>query len=198
MQPGGAELEHPQHKLAQVLYPNWNNDKPGTPFTFHFYEPAEGWEPYGRAHVSADGRQVVPDPGVGIYELTAAALSGDYLGLAPWPEPCPDPVVCSCPRPAPPNKPWNAPGGDASNAPGTPNCADPVSASTGLFTHAETDFSINDTLPLELTRTYGAGDSASHLLGQRHRRAKTYTRVPPLTGWDSLIVRPGVAGTVLR
>ena len=58
---------------AQLRYPNWDNELPKARVTFWRYEPdANGWAPHGMGTVSADGTQVVPDPGVEIYDLGSA------------------------------------------------------------------------------------------------------------------------------
>ncbi len=72
VQPGGAYL----NKGAQIVYPNWGHLPPGQRVDFWNYDPADkGWYVYGKGTVSADGRQVVPDPGVRVWELTGAMIT---------------------------------------------------------------------------------------------------------------------------
>jgi hypothetical protein len=64
--PGGAHLAG-----ARLIYPNHADEPPGTRFKFWNYDPEErGWYVYGHGTVTAAGRQVVPDPGVTLYEFT--------------------------------------------------------------------------------------------------------------------------------
>lgn len=83
VQPGGAYVE-PQG--ARVIYPNYMDLAPGTRVDFWNYDPArKGWHVYGQGTVTADGKQVVPDPGVRVYELSGAMISlpVNVLGMIP-------------------------------------------------------------------------------------------------------------------
>ncbi len=72
IQPGRAYLS----KGAQIIYPNWGNLRPGQRAEFWNYDPNDqGWYVYGRGTVSADGEQVVPDPGVRVWQFTGAMLA---------------------------------------------------------------------------------------------------------------------------
>ncbi|HKV12861.1 MAG TPA: RHS repeat-associated core domain-containing protein [Thermoanaerobaculia bacterium] len=88
--------------------------------------------------MSEDGRQVVPDPGVGIYELTGAMVSSPGNAPAEGPPP-----------------------GDCKNGFG----GDPVDCSTGLFLYTRTDLALPGTLPISLTRTYRPRDTMSRAFG---------------------------------
>jgi RHS repeat-associated protein len=62
---------------AQLYYPNSAKALPGTLFNFWNYDPdSKGWYVYGQGKVSADATEVVPDPGVRIYEFTGAMIFG--------------------------------------------------------------------------------------------------------------------------
>ena len=75
-QPGGAYLS----KGAQVVYPNWGDLRPGQRAEFWNYDPEDrGWYVYGRGTVTDDGKQVVPDPGVRIWQLTGAMLAASPM-----------------------------------------------------------------------------------------------------------------------
>jgi RHS repeat-associated protein len=75
-------------KGARLFYPNAYNYPPGTPYSFWNYDPDQkGWFIYGAGKVSADRSQVIPNPGVVIYELTGAMVS--QPSNAP---------TCPCPR----------------------------------------------------------------------------------------------------
>ncbi len=142
IQPGGVHLQSIDPALpqgARLVYPNYNSAAPGTVLDFWSYDPVEkGWYVYGQGKVSADARQVVPDPGVAIYEFTGAMVS--------------------FPSNAPPEGP--PPGGCEGQG------GDPVDCFTGLFLHTRTDLSLpGSTLPIALTRTYRPRDTASRAFG---------------------------------
>ena len=73
LQPGGAYIHTPPGKKAQLVYPNSGRYRNGTPFDFWQYDAeGKGWYVYGMGEVVGSERQVVPDPDVGLYELTSA------------------------------------------------------------------------------------------------------------------------------
>lgn len=60
----------------RIIYPNYKGELPGARANFWHYEPAYvGWYIYGLGTVSEDGKQVISDPGVGIYEFTGAMIN---------------------------------------------------------------------------------------------------------------------------
>jgi RHS repeat-associated protein len=135
VQPGASHVIPPR---ARVVYPNYNGDRPGARMNFWNYDPENrGWYVYGQGTVAADGRQVVPDPGVVIYEFTGFMIASP--SLAPG----------SGPRPGDPD------GDDG----------DPVNLGTGLFVHQRTDMALVDTMPVALTRTYRQNDLTSRAFG---------------------------------
>jgi RHS repeat-associated protein len=79
VQPGGGYVHvygQTGIKGARLVYPNYTNQKPATIMDFWHYDPEEdGWHVYGKGSVDAAARQVVPDPGVAIYEFTGAMIS---------------------------------------------------------------------------------------------------------------------------
>ena len=156
IQPGAAYLTvngGAGYQGAQLYYPNPGKSAPGTPFNFWNYDPdAKGWYIYGHGKVSADGKQVVPDPGVQIYEFTGAMVGGPSLG------PSAGNPASGGSTPSPPGGPSGSP-----SAPGSGG--DPVSLSTGLFDYTKTDLVISDVLPVSLTRTYRPADSTSRAFG---------------------------------
>lgn len=139
IQPGGVHLQSVDPTLpqgARLVYPNYNAAAPGTVLDFWSYDPVDkGWYVYGQGKVSEDARQVVPDPGVAIYEFTGAMVS------------------------SPSNAPMEAP------PPGSCKAGDPVDCFTGLFLHTRTDLSLPGTVPISLTRTYRPRDTASRAFG---------------------------------
>jgi RHS repeat-associated protein len=136
VQPGAAHILPPR---VRVIYPNYTNQKAGTRMNFWNYDPERrGWYVYGHGSVTADGRQVVPDPGVVIYEFTGFMI-GNGGG-------------------APPKGP--KPGGGPEGTGG-----DPVDLSTGLFVYNKTDLVALDTVSIGVNRTYRQGDSISRAFG---------------------------------
>ena len=84
VQPGGAYIEP---YGARIIYPNITNEPPGTRINFWNYDSEEkGWHIYGRGTVTPDGKQVVPDEGVAIYELAGASIKpfGTGPGTRRW------------------------------------------------------------------------------------------------------------------
>ena len=134
VQPGGAYLS----KGARIVYPNWGHLPPGQRVDFWNYDPdVKGWYVYGKGSVSANGKQVVPDPGVRIWEFTGAMISSSG-------EP-------------PESGPLN---GESTTA------GDPVDLYTGLFVYQHTDLQVPDSLmPVALTRVYRPRDSTSYDFG---------------------------------
>ncbi|GAA4734680.1 RHS repeat-associated core domain-containing protein [Phytohabitans rumicis] len=95
-----------------------------------------GWYVYGRGTVSADGKQVVPDPGVRVWEFTGAMFNGS--GMRPAGE-----------------------GPDEDGASG----GDPVDLGSGLFVETHTDLVVPDVMPISVTRTYRPQDAAMRAFG---------------------------------
>lgn len=147
IQPGGARLESLSSKSAQgaqLIYPNFQHSPPGTRIDFWNYDPTQkGWYVYGQGTVSHDGKQVIPDPGVAIYEFTGAmiALESDAPATGPVPSGCTT----------------------GPNAPAT--AGDPVDCYSGLYVQTRTDLFVRDVIPLEVQRVYRQNDSASRAFG---------------------------------
>ncbi len=138
IQPGGAYIRtYGAQKGARLIYPNLWKAKPGTRFEFWNYDPEErGWYVYGGGTVTADGKQVAPDPGVVIYEFTGAMLADSSKAPAFGP-------TCG----------------------GVGKDGDPVDCRTGLFLHSRIDLSLPGIIPITLTRTYRNEDSRSRAFG---------------------------------
>ncbi|MBI4490137.1 MAG: Ig-like domain-containing protein, partial [Deltaproteobacteria bacterium] len=137
-QPGGAYLQGSQG--ARVIYPNYVGELPGARFNFWQYEPTlKGWHIYGQGTVSEDGKQIVPDPGVSIYEFYAPMINSGGNSPPPKGPKCRDSKSCKG--------------------------ADPVDLGTGLFVLEKTDLFLPDILPLALTRTYRQADTNTRPFG---------------------------------
>jgi RHS repeat-associated protein len=140
IQPGGGYVETAtgQRSGVRIIYPNYTHLLPGTRVNFWHYDPDErGWYIYGQGTVDPAGRQVVPDPGVTVYEFTGAMVS--------------------LPSNAPPDGP--PPGGCHGQG------GDPVDCYTGLFLLQRTDLSLPGTIPISVTRTYRPRDTVSRAFG---------------------------------
>jgi RHS repeat-associated protein len=145
VQPGGAYVHvygQSTVKGARLVYPNYTNEKPGETMDFWHYDPEEkGWHVYGQGSVNAAGTQVVPDPGIAIYELTGAMIAG--AGSPPsW---------------------WASFAGFFGG--------DPVDLSTGLFAYEKMDLFLPDVMPLAFSRTYRPSDPTSRSFGRGSRHA---------------------------
>src|SRR6185369_4870740 len=112
---------------ARLIYPNFTTSSPGTRIDFWNYDPeGKGWYVYGQGTVTPDGSQIMPDPGVVLYEFSGTMVATPTLAPPDGPKPC---------NPA-------------------SEMGDPVDTATGLFVYSKTDFVIPDTLPITFTRTY--------------------------------------------
>jgi RHS repeat-associated protein len=148
IQPGGAYIDNGGAKWskgAQLYYPNLHHASPGTEFDFWNYDPTgKGWYRYGTGKVGKDGKQIIPDPGVEIYEFTGAMVASPGFGPTVAP-PCPS--AESCPAQD------SATGGE------------PVNLKTGLFVYTKTDLTVSDVVPIVVSRTYRQMDGAVRSFG---------------------------------
>lgn len=184
IQPGGAYLQTINAQSAagaRVIYPNFTQDAPGTLMEFWNYDPMEkGWYVYGQGRVSEDGKQVMPDPGVAIYEFSGAMIT--VPGATPPANAPPAGAQTGLPGLAGGSSGSGASGkGGGNGKSGRPPCnggkgggpcgepakgGEPVDLATGLFVYEKTDLMIADTLPLMVSRTYRNGDSAVRAFGR--------------------------------
>lgn len=138
IQPGDAVvagLTPEAAKGMRVVYPNYGHAKPNAVGNFWVYDTQQGWKMYGGGHVTGDAKHVAPDKGV---SLVGAMGAGVSLSSA-----------------------------DGANARkcGGATAAKPVDLQTGIMFHQWDDLSINDVVPLTLTRAYDSADTASHAFG---------------------------------
>ncbi|MFH8692789.1 RHS repeat-associated core domain-containing protein [Streptomyces anulatus] len=137
VQPGGTYVFP---KGAQIIYPNYTREAPGTRVEFMDYDPKKkGWFVYGHGKVSADGRQVVPDAKTRVWAFHGAMFNiPDWL---PW------------------DLPWVKDAFDWLSG-------DPVDLSTGMLTDSRTDLAVSDFRgSAEITRTYWQGDTRTRAFG---------------------------------
>ena len=119
---------------ARIIYPNYTGAAAGTRVQFWNYDPdVKGWYVYGKGTVTKNGKQVVPDPGVRIWEFTGAMIN------------VPGMIADAV--------------GDLWDKLRNKGSGDPVSPGTGLFTMNKTDLYEPGPLPLTLTRTYRQGST---------------------------------------
>ncbi|WP_171908294.1 restriction endonuclease fold toxin [Streptomyces niveus] len=137
VQPGGTYV-FPEG--AQIIYPNYTREAPGTRVKFQDYDPKKkGWYVYGEGEVSADGRQVVPDEKTRVWAFHGAMFHTD--DLIPWDISWLQDVMD-----------WLS--------------GDPVELSTGLLTDSRTDLAVADAHGgVELTRTYWQADKEKRAFG---------------------------------
>jgi RHS repeat-associated protein len=77
IQPGGSQIIPPR---AQLIYPNFIGSKPGQRIDFWNYDPTgKGWYVYGQGTVTPNGQQIIPDPGVVLYEFSGAMVGRESL-----------------------------------------------------------------------------------------------------------------------
>ena len=77
IQPGGAyiSVKGIGPKGARLFYPNTEHKPAGVPYAFWNYNPDHnGWFVYGTGHVDKTRSEVVPDPGVVIYDFSGAMV----------------------------------------------------------------------------------------------------------------------------
>lgn len=192
VQPGGALLQGTSAsggQGAQIHYPNYNKLLPNSRTTFFNYDPVDReWFVYGEGQVDQEGKHVVPDPGVAVYQFTGAMFDSD----PPAPPAGPPPDCNGGPNDPPKgNGPQgNGPGsngprsddknndqgkggpdgpdkktGTGSGGSGCPKGADPVSLSTGYFLRTETDVFLPDVESIALARIYRSQDSGQRAFG---------------------------------
>jgi len=129
LEPGGATVQSINSKKPQgltIVYPNYGQALPGAEANFYVYEPKEGWRVYGKGRVTADGRQIQPEPGVNL-----VWVMGGSFGLS------------------------NAHPGDTNPTKECGPCAgDPVDLWSGTLQESQTDVDINDVMPINVTRLW--------------------------------------------
>jgi RHS repeat-associated protein len=134
IQPGGSQVIPPR---AQLIYPNFLGSRPATRIDFYNYDPTEkGWYIYGQGTVTPDGKQIVPDAGVTLYEFSGAMVASPSLAPSTW-------VLCG-----------------RGNFGGSS-----VDLGSGLFVYGGSDLSLPGLGSLSLDRTYRPNDSSSRAFG---------------------------------
>ena len=99
VQPGRAYLS----KGAQIVYPNSAHLPAGEKVAFWNYSPdVRRWYVYGHGTVTPDGKQIMPDPNVRVWEFTGAMITSHPTppGKEPSPGRAPAPATPSTSAPA--------------------------------------------------------------------------------------------------
>jgi len=175
VQPGGMIVQGLTPGATQgitVAYPNQTDLAPGTLVKFWSYNTdARGWQIYGEGQASSDGTQVVPDPGVALYE-SVGFMYTDTNPPPPDDAPPPDGPPDDPPddNDPPPDDPDDPPpdsggGGDDCNNAGD---GDPVDCNSGLFVLDRPDVVARGVIPIKVTRTYRPGDTTIRAFGYGH------------------------------
>lgn len=134
IQPGGSQIIPPR---AQLIYPNFINSPANTRIDFYNYDAAEkGWYIYGKGTVTPDGKQIVPDAGVTLYEFSGAMVAAPSLAPGTF-------VMCGR--------------GNFGGA--------GVDLGSGLFVNGHSDMSIGGFGSLSLSRVYRPNDTRSRAFG---------------------------------
>ena len=137
IQPGAAYIDsQSEYKGAHSFIPTPTAQTGNGVRLLNYDADQKGWYVYGHGKVSPDGSQIVPDPGVEIYEFTGAMVASPSFAKTIGPPLYPPPK-----------------GGE------------PVDLSSGLFVYDKTDLVLPDVIPLILDRTYTADDSRSRSFG---------------------------------
>ncbi|MFD8970685.1 RHS repeat-associated core domain-containing protein [Streptomyces sp. NPDC059568] len=185
VQPGGTYVFP---KGAQIVYPNYTREAPGTRVEFMDYDPKKkGWYVYGHGKVSRDGRQVVPDAKTRVWAFHGAMFN--VADVIPWEDTWVEDVVD-----------WLS--------------GDPVELSTGMLTDSRTDLAVNDSRgSADITRTYWQGDTRKRAFGigrdlsynvflhsaKQYEQVDLYlpggskvhyTRTSPGTSWTDAVFEP--------
>ncbi|MEK8033546.1 RHS repeat-associated core domain-containing protein [Ideonella sp. DXS29W] len=159
LQPGGAVIQGVDGKprAATVRYPNYTRFGPGEQMRLFDYDPhAKGWYVYSDVQVSADGKSMASKQPLQVYQFAVHSVSSGGTK----PDPDQDPRRCDGG-----NGNDGAGGGgwdkNASSNAGPPAEAcggDPVSLTTGRFTHMERDMMLPDVIPVDILRSYNSQD----------------------------------------
>jgi RHS repeat-associated protein len=192
IQPGGAKLTTIQgEKLqgARLIYPNFGKAAPGTRIDFWNYDTqTKGWYVYGQGTVSMDGKRIVPDASVAIYEFTGAMVASPRAA----PPEGPPPDGCN---------PGDGCNTDPNQPPSPPGCAgDPVDCATGLFLHHVTDLHVDDIVPLTVTRSYRPRDQRPRAFGIGTNLTYDYYLVGSISpySWQDLVLPNGSRAHFVR
>ena len=125
IQPGDAVVQGLTAEAAKgirLVYPNYGKQPAQTAADFWVYNVKSGWQMYGGGHVTADAKQLAPDPGVRlVWALGAGASVGNTVK--------PSDMTC-----------------------GGKTVGEPIDLQTGDFFHEWVDLQVNDVIPLQVMR----------------------------------------------
>lgn len=161
--PGGAVPSQP----LPVKFPNLTDAAPGTQAQIYYFDFTIGnWNTWGTGTVSADGTQVVSDPGLGLPRLA-------------WHGTCDTTCQVGDAGETPP----------AQNQPGM-TAADPVDLFTGRFVIRKTDLVLPGRVPIGIERVYWSGLSRVGFFGIGWNLAADYDVRLATRGTSLVLIRP--------
>ena len=138
LQPGGAYVDGDPSQAIEVTYPNNEGLPAGTRVDFWNYDVTRGWRVYGHGTVTADAKQIRPDPDTRLREVMTFGIGVGGAYVPPGTGPTP-------------GKPCSA--------------GDPVDCPTGIFLHTATDLVVRDVIPISVSRIYRTNDNQTHGFG---------------------------------
>ena len=137
LQPDGAMVEGTGQAVVpglQLIFPNRSAWAPGTQIPYWTMDSKTGaWVIYGKGIVTDDQQKIIPTPDTQLFMLSCSP-AGNPPGAAPLTYP--------------------TPGNETSDG-------EPVDLGTGLYVSRVTDFYIPDTIPIQFSRVYRPGDTAT-------------------------------------
>jgi RHS repeat-associated protein len=138
IQPGDAVVQGMTPDAAkgiQVVYPNYGKAPAAHSADFWVYNPHSGWQMYGAGQVTADSRQIAPNPGTSlVWALGAGGSLNDAADFN-------NSQAC--------NK----------------SVVQPVDVESGIFFHEWDDLQISDTIPIGVHRTHNGLGNGSSMFG---------------------------------
>jgi RHS repeat-associated protein len=138
IQPGDAVVQGMTPEAAkgiQVVYPNYGKAPAAHSADFWVYNPQSGWQMYGAGQVTADSRQIAPNPGTSLVWALGAGGSLNNAADFNSSQACNKTVV------------------------------QPVDVESGIFFHEWDDLQISDTIPIGVHRTHNGLGNGSSMFG---------------------------------
>ncbi len=177
VQPGGMVVQGLAPGVTpgiRVHYPNQTDLKASERVFFWSYNTDDrGWQIYGEGQVSADAKQVVPDPGVALYE----SIGFMYTLTNPPPPTTAPPADGSGDGNGNGDGDGDGDGGGNNGGSGSGGgcnsvtAGDPVDCKSGLFVLDRTEAHVRGVIPINLTRIYRPGDTVSRAFGYGNNHA---------------------------
>ncbi|MGH8500755.1 MAG: DUF6531 domain-containing protein, partial [Methylococcales bacterium] len=152
LQPGGAivqGLNPDREQGVRVAYPNYDKSANTSKSNFFFYDTLKGWQIYGQGSLSLDKRHFVPDHRIAMNRFTSGSMTVPNTDDPPTETNLPnDADKCGC-----------------TGSGGIANAGDPIDLRTGNFLYKKTDGTIQDIMPISLSRVYRPHDARNRMFG---------------------------------